>query len=489
MMATTQTNVIPCATPISEAWSDIMGADEIVPGHGPSYELCKSLFLYHPLCLKIVEQPVSMALSQKRVVSIEGAPDEVLEQFEITRKKLRLDYYIKNTEATKRIYGVASLVCGTIGKSSAQPLEPADITVEKIYFAVMDPLNTAGSIVIDQNPNSEMYQRVGDITVAGVPWHRSRSCVTFRGMPIYIAYTTSAFGFVGRSVFQSALYPLKSFLETMRTDDLVAKKAGLIIALMKATGSIVNALQQAAASIKRFLLKQGGNGEVLGITSEDKIESLDLKNLEGPATMARTNIIKNIATAVPMPAQIIEQESFAAGFTEGVEDTKNVVRYVSEVRDELEPLYMFTDPIAQRAAWTPEFCETIRAKYPEVWGKKTANEMFYAWSNAFKASWPNLLEEPESEKAKSEKVKMEGAVAIVDSLKPMANEEGQKSLVNFLVGNVNSWRNLFPVPLDLNPDDFTKQMPEPGELGAPSEGADPEETSEPASGGKLRAVK
>lgn len=489
-MAAVQTNGIPCATPISDAWTNILGADDITPGDAPSYQTCKNIFLYHPLALKVVEQPVALAQSQKRIVSIEGAPDEVAAEFEIARKKLRMDYYIRNAMCTTRIYGVGTLVCGTIGEESAKPMELDKIHEREIYFSVMDPLNTSGSIVLDQNPNSPMFQRVGDITVAGTPWHRSRACVIYRGMPIYIAYTSSAFGFVGRSVFQSALYPLKSFLETMRTDDLVAKKAGLIIALMKAAGSIVNALQQSAASIKSFLLKQGGNGEVLGITSEDKIESLDLKNLEGPATMARTNIIKNIATAVPMPAKILEQEAFAQSLGgDGQEDTKDIVRYISEVREDMEPLYTFTDPIVQRVAWTPEFCETIRTKYRDVYGKMSTNQMFYSWANAFKATWPSLLEEPESEKAKVEKVKVEGALAIIESLKSMANEEGQKSLVNFLVGNVNSWRNLFPVPMDLNPDDFIRQMPDPSELGVSPAEADPEETAEPARGGKLKAVK
>jgi hypothetical protein len=205
--------------------------------------------------------------------------------------------------------------------------------------------------------------------------------------------------------------------------------------------------------------------------------------------MARTNIIKNIATAVPMPAKILEQEAFAQSLGgDGQEDTKDIVRYISEVRDDMEPLYTFTDPIAQRVAWSPEFMEAMRSKYPEVFSGKSDNEMFYSWANAFKATWPSLLEEPESEKAKVEKVKVEGALAILDSLKSMANENGQKALVNFLMGNVNAWRNLFPVPMDLDPDDFTRQMPEPGEMGAL--GADPEETSEPEKGKpSLKAVK
>jgi len=37
-------------------------------------------------------------------------------------------------------------------------------------------------------------------------------------------YTQAAFGFVGRSVYQRPLYPLKSFVQTMITDDLGGAK-------------------------------------------------------------------------------------------------------------------------------------------------------------------------------------------------------------------------------------------------------------------------
>jgi hypothetical protein len=449
---------VPTATECGEGLNEILMGGDILPGDTPSYQLCKTIYLFHPLGGKIVEQPVKMAQSQERLITIEDSPgEEVKEAFEQARKDIRADYYIRGCAFTARIYGVGTLACGTIGQSPEQPLQMEKLHSQRPYLVVMDALNTAGSIVLNQNPNDPMFQKVQGVAVSGVPWHQSRACVLFNEQPVYLSYTSSAFGFSGRSVFQRALYPLKSFIRTMITDDMVAQKAGLLIVFMKAAGSVVNALQQAAANLKRFLLKIAGTGEVLSVGHEDRVESVDMQNIDKSLIAARSNIIKNIATAVPMPAQIIEQESFAEGFGEGTEDTKNIVRFVNEVRDELQPLYTFTDAICQRLAWTPQFIQAMRTKYKELYRGKSDDEIFYAWKNKFKATWPNLLEEPESEKSKQEKVKLEGLVEIYQALASSADESNKAALAEWVQANCNEYRNLFPVPMAIDPDGMVEE--------------------------------
>ena len=46
-------------------------------------------------------------------------------------------------------------------------------------------MNTAGSIVLDQDPNSADFQKVGSVTAAGKPYHQSRCCVMMNEDPIY----------------------------------------------------------------------------------------------------------------------------------------------------------------------------------------------------------------------------------------------------------------------------------------------------------------
>lgn len=433
------------------ALNEILGADDIVPGSEPSYQMCRTIYLHHPLGAKVVEMPVKMAQSQERIITIEGSPEnEVREQFLKMRKEIRADYYIRGVAYTARIYGVGTLICGTVDQAPDEALDLAKLSTQEIYLSTMDALNTAGSIVLDQNPNSPTFQRVSDITVSGVRYHRSRSCVLFNEQPVYISYTSSAFGFSGRSVYQRALYPLKSFIQTMITDDMVSQKAGLLVAFIKGAGSIVNKMMQAAANIKRFLLKEAAVGNVLSVGDEDRIESIDLQNIDKAMITARGNIIKNIATAVPMPAQIIEQESFAEGFGEGTEDTKNIVRFVQEVRDEIQPLYDFTDNICMYKAWTPEFIATVRTNNPGLYDDKTDAQVFYEWKNAFRARWPSLLEGTDEEKSKMEKVKLEGLVSVCEIILSKADPENVARAMQWLQDNCNEFKHMFPIGLDLD---------------------------------------
>jgi hypothetical protein len=176
-------------------------------------------------------------------------------------------------------------------------------------------------------------------------------------------------------------------------------------------------------------------------------------------TTARTNILRNIATAADMPAKIIEQESFAEGFGEGQEDTKNIVRYVNGVRKEMEPLYDFMDKIVQHRAWNVTFFESIVSAYPELYAGKDYKTVFYEWVEAFKAEWPNLLEEPESEQSKMEKVKLEGLVSVYDALSANADPENKARLAEWLMENVNEFKKLFKVGLDLDTEALAAYEP------------------------------
>ena len=41
----------------------------------------------------------------------------------------------------------------------------------------------------------------------GQQYHPSRARICLNEMPVYLGYTNSAFGYVGRSVYQRALFP------------------------------------------------------------------------------------------------------------------------------------------------------------------------------------------------------------------------------------------------------------------------------------------
>jgi len=122
-----------------------------------------------------------------------------------------------------------------------------------------------------------------------------------------------------------------------------------------------------------------------------------------------------------------------------------------------------------RLAWTPEFFETIKATVPEYEGV-TYEQAFYDWKNAFEATWPSLMEEPESELVKVEKVKFEALTAALEVLLPQADPQNKARLVEFFANNLNESKRLFSNPLVLDYDELANyEPPQPvAEPSAPS---------------------
>ena len=331
-----------------------------------------------------------------------------------------------------RVYGIASLAVLEEDENPADPLDMDKIASKSIYFNVLDPLNTAGSLVLDQDPNSLDFLKPTYIRVAGKQYHSSRTVVIMNEQPIYIEWTQSAFGFVGRSIYQRALYPLKSFVQTMVTDNTITEKAGLIVAKIKSPGSILDRVSQAFGVFKRNSIKGAKTGNVIQIGIDEAIESLDMTNLRDAAQFARDNIIKNIATSGDMPASFLNQETLAEGFGEGTEDAKSIARYLDTVRQDMTPLYDFMDRIVMARAWNKDFYASIQRKYPELYGDVEYSTAFYEWKNAFVTKWPNLLTEPDSEKIKVEDIILKAAIGVYEVMSPEMDPENKASLAGLI---------------------------------------------------------
>ena len=428
----------------------LLMANDIVPGDDASYEMCKMLYLWHPLGKKMVEKPLDIAMSQIRDISIPNSPETMIKDAFLREwEALGVDKHIFNVMRLSRIYGIASVIYGAEGVPTDKPINPKDLANLDLYFNILDPLNTAGSLVLNQNPNSPDFQKHSGVSVSGVPYHRSRSCTIMNEEPIYISFTTSSYGFVGRSVYQRALFPLKSFVQSMITDDMVTRKAGVIIAKTKPPGSIVDNMMQKMAGVKRNFIKESETGNVISISLDESIEAIDLKNTDTAMTVARKNILENIASAASMPAKMLNNETFAEGFGEGTEDAKSVAEFVNGIRTEMRPLYDFFDKIVQYRAWNQEFYKTVQAQFPEF-QKVAYTKAFFDWTNGFKAVWPSLLEEPDSEKAKTEDVKLKAIIAMIEVLLPALDPENKAKMIEWAAINFNNQKLLFQQPLILD---------------------------------------
>lgn len=435
---------------LGNALETMLTAKDIIPGDAPSYQLCKEIFLFHPIGGKMAEAPVAMAQSQAREISIPDSPEErVRDKFVEQWATDKCDEVIFNVATLARVYGIASIAVVTEGEQPDQPLDFKKLHKTTMSFSVFDPLNTAGSLVLNQDPNSIDFQKVTAIAVSGKAYHRSRTVTIMNGRPVYIAYTPSAFGFVGRSCFQRVLFPLKSFIQTMLTDDLVTKKAGVFIAMLKTAGAIIDNIMASIAVLKRFFVKVATTGNVISIGIDEKIDTLNMQNIDGAYGMARKNILENIAVGDDMPAKVLNAETFAEGFGEGTEDAKHLAGYVDSKRRWMAPLYQFMDAITQRRAWTPDFYKTIQKDFAE-YASVDYEEALYRWSASFVAAWPSLLTEPDSEKVKTDDVKLKAIIATVEVFGPMLDPENKATLLDWAQQNINENKMMFQSPLFLD---------------------------------------
>ncbi|ELX1922715.1 TPA: anti-CBASS protein Acb1 family protein [Escherichia coli] len=441
----------------------LLDSDDIQPGMSAGYQTCKTIYLFHPLGGKMVDRPIKMAMNESRTVHISqayGIEQRLRDAFEREWKALGADKHIANAARISRIYGVSAIAMLVDNQEPSSAVDYRTLYKHNVTFNILDPLNTAGSIVLNQDPNAQDFQKVDGIRVAGKPYHKSRCVVQQNEDPIYLAYNSAAFGFTGRSVYQRALFPLKSFIQTMRTDDMVSVKGGLLVTKIQGPSSVVNNMMQKLSGIKRMMLKRGKTGEVLQIGANDSIESIDLSNLEKPLDSSRNHILENIAAAADMPAIILNSETFAHGFGEGTEDARSVAVYIDNIREWLEPLYDYFIRICQYRAWSIEFFNSLRADFPEL--KNTYSLYFSSWINNFEYRWPSSLKEPESEKVKVDEIRFKAIVSMLEVLLPQVNtdDENRALLIEWAQTNANANESLFPQRLDLDIDSLKANRPE-----------------------------
>jgi hypothetical protein len=446
---------------LGSSLSDLLLAEDIEPGTAPSYQLCKTIYVSHPLGQKMAEAPITQAQSMPRQITVgEEAPKELVEEFEAEWKRRECDSYIHNVHSLRRVYGIASITLGCKEKPTDEPLDMAQLYSLPIFFNVLDPLNTAGSLVMNQIPTAADFNKPGQVVVSGQKYHPSRYQVVMNEHPVYIEYTASAFGFVGRSVYQRALFPLKSFILTMIADDVIATKNSVLVAKQKQPGSVLDKIMEAMAGIKRTLLKWARAGQVLSIGQEDSIETLNMQNVKEAGEYSRGNILKNIATAADMPAVMLENETLTEGFGEGTEDAKIIVRYLGTIRAQMDPTYAWFDAIVMRIAWNPVFYLRMQKKYPEQYGTREYEDVFGEWRGAFKAIWPSLLEEPESERVKTAEVRLRSIVSILQTLLPIVDVANKVRLVQWACDALNEDKDLFKRELILDDDTLEQFLEE-----------------------------
>ena len=105
----------------------ILMADEIEIGSSPSYELCKLIYLFHPVGLKMAESPIRMAQSQAREIKVTGAPERVQEEFIKQWRRDGASKVIFQQGTISRIYGISSNAMLIEGRNAGDRIDFRDL--------------------------------------------------------------------------------------------------------------------------------------------------------------------------------------------------------------------------------------------------------------------------------------------------------------------------------------------------------------------------
>jgi len=422
------------------------------PGGELSYDMCKIIFTDHVLGEKIACQPIKLAMSQRREISIPDSPESfVKDAFEREWDALKIDDSIFQTCTLKRVYGVASVAVGAVDVPTTEPLDMSKLADYQLYFNSFDPLNTAGSMVLNQNPNSPDFLKCTIVSAAGQEYHFSRTCVVQNEIPVYLSFTSSTFGYNGRSSYQRALFSLKSYITCQLSANFIAEKSGVLVVKRKAPGSITDAIAGKANNLFRNIFKFSKTNSVISVTPDDSAESLNLTNADTAIKAARDIILEDIANAVSMPVKLFS-DIYAAGLANGTEDFKATMQYINGIRQDMKPLYDFFDRIVMHRAWSPAFYARVQREFPEEYGGMSYEAAFSSWRNSFTATWPSMMMETDEEKSKLEKVRLDSIITLLEKLLPSLDPDNSATLIEWVQDNLNGLKTMFSDPLEIDPD-------------------------------------
>lgn len=131
----------------------LLDSDDIQPGSQAGYQTCKTVYLYHPLGGKMVDRPIKMAMNEPRTIHVAqsfGLEQRLRDAFEREWKALGANQHIANAARIARIYGVSAVAMLVDNQQASEALDYRTLYKHNISFNILDPLNTAGSIVLNQ---------------------------------------------------------------------------------------------------------------------------------------------------------------------------------------------------------------------------------------------------------------------------------------------------------------------------------------------------
>lgn len=363
-----------------------------------SYNTCKDIYRTSVMGKRVVEALVNFALSAEREISIQKAPPEAVERFNITAKQMKQKEAIKRTIYNARIYGTGALYVALHHIASDKDdfeTKPNfnNVSDFEIFFNVLDPQNISGSVV-DTNPLSSTFLQLIDIKVDNQIVPRKRIAVSHAVEPLYLDQRTSLIPYAPPSVFYNMIDLLKDYDASIEALDNLLYKAGAIIYKypnQKFSGITLDAVKKSAE-----ILEQKRNGAVISISEKCTVEDFPINNVNG--LIESVNKLEDAITKAlnDTPASLLFDKSLSNGFSEGDKDKETEISIIEAFREnKLTPLYTLTDYYVMLKAFDNDFINEMKDKYNDFKDKTNA-QIFYEWVNSFKYEFGNLFPEPES---------------------------------------------------------------------------------------------
>lgn len=373
---------------------------------------CVKLYRYWGLGRRVVNALPRYAMSKKREITIPKAPEEAAAEFKKVSLKLNQDSVVERCILYARIFGLSGIIV------ISNPDDPKDFvplnknltykdTQKGILFNVTEPLNMAGTF-FSQDPTSAKFMRPERFVVHNSPIADKRGTTIMNGVPLYLSFTSSTFGFSGTSVFQNMLSLVHTWVRAIISLRRMITKASSVVFKGGNSGGVFQSgiLAKAASNA----LSQIQEMEQTGATFIEKNADVSFFNLSGVAEVDA--ILKAVEHEIVLaledtPENILLDKSLVNGMAEGSRDYNMSLLAIDEFREKMmTPLYNFTDQFVMDVAWTNDFIEGLNLT-DSTYAGMTPQMIREFWKKSFIYEYGNLIPEPASEKAEVEAKKLE----------------------------------------------------------------------------------
>lgn len=362
-----------------------------------SRENCLNIYRYWWFGKRIVNAIIRFAFSSERIIDSDIIPKEAKDRFMKISKKKKQDYYIKNTIANSRIYGMSVIAVLHKYKDLSENLLISDMGYDNWRFCSYDPQSTAGTM-INQDSWSYNFLKAESIQLGGKKLGANRGTILLNGDLQYLSYTESTYTYGGVSVFYNMLPLIRGTVSGIISLRRMAAKASAVV-VKGDRGSKLNGIIADAAKKSLEFIKSLTNTGAVHIDKNADVSFFSMTGVsEVDAILTQMN--EQILIALDdTPASILLDRAISSGLTEGNPDYKVTVTAVESFREMMvDPLYEFTDPFIQDTAWTDEFILKIKQANPEEYGNMGPSAIRTLWKNDFSYKYGSLFPKTDKEK-------------------------------------------------------------------------------------------